>query len=379
MVRSVLCLVLGLAGGLIHGSVASAVVQEREVAAIIIESSKGLSGPDITKLEGFIEQAAEFYPSRKLLLGKAVRKKFRQRVKNCELDVLCISRIARRKGLQEIIVGRNANNRGEAIEIQFLAISAEEMEIVRKVPVRGADLEAMQIQLARRFFSMVGISTPGYLEVEGAAVSLQIDGELASTADGPITLAPGPHDVTYGAVSKEILILPGEIQSLSRDALQIDSQPPPPIDEEPPPDVAIQTDPASIAPTADVAPPEPIPSIPPPATPPGRSLARTGLSYAGITAAGLGLGLLATSIYFGTQSTASFSPSTPQAVAHRRNQEAEDAAKRATIFMGVGAALVAAGGTLWILDNFVLGKNGAPQVSLDTSGSATSLVIRWDL
>ena len=81
---------------------------------------------------------------------------------------------------------------------------------------------------------------------------------------------------------------------------------------------------------------------------------------------------LSVGLVFATQTTADVSGDTPQAEAVRRNRDAERAASRSTVLLGVGGAAVVLGAGIWAADLLLLDNTLAGAVvAAPTPGGAT--------
>ena len=325
-------------------------------------------------------KARKFYPDHQVRVGHEVKESLKRRIVKCGVDLSCIAMIGVKEKLVEVILMR-VEPREIGIAMTFIAVDVATSQVVRTVEAVFPSVDDVQPIAATNFFAIVGITTPGFLEIPGAPTEGWVDDSPVDLSVGKVELPPGVHRVKLGDHEVKTMILPGQIRKMTLEELGINPSPNPSASE---PAIA-KVEPVntpSEPPMGKVEPTPPTPAEPVSSTPAaGVEASGPGLlpprlvSYVGYGVAGFGAVLLGVGGYYGSKTAVKLKSSTSQAQAAKMNHDARAAARRANALLGVGAGLVAAGGALWVIDTFLLKEPSVARVGTAvTDGGATVLV-----
>ncbi len=338
---------------------------------VFLPSDDGLKN-FVAAVEDFVEQAAKFYPDVKLMLAARIRRHIARRVTKCASNTACIAKLGKKQRLDEIIVVR-VSAEGDGAKLQFAAVSVKEAKVARAVEITVASVSRVQTEMARIYFEVVGITRPGYLVIPGRPATLIVDGNEVPYNGKLLELPPGPHTVRVGAEETKIMVLPGESRKLEL-AAAVSAKGSSPekavLDPEPGTTVTDGGKPHAWGSASPSSEDEPASESSASA---GVPLIGGVMSLAGIGLAGLGVVALGAAGYYGTQTEADISRSTPQLEARRRNRAARTAASRANVMFGVAGGAILAGAGLWAVDIFVL--RGSPTASVNATPAADGVSI----
>jgi hypothetical protein len=373
MTALTLLVLLGAAGS----AAPAAADAEKHRAGVVFLPDKGVDAAVFAEVQGFFTKANAFYADDVLLIGDGPRKPLKQRLSKCGADVTCLTKIGRNNKLTEIVLARGHVRAEGGVQVVFTAVSVAQAAIAREIALELTSADAVRSELARTYFEIVGITTPGTLTIEHAPATVSVDGRDLPTRDGAISVLPGPHTLRVGSEEQKVMVLPGEARVLTFASLQ----PPPPAPPSAPVAVAAAgqgsapaAGDASKAPGPAVTPAaggsaasgkEPTPSATsassPPEPPPavaeeGFTLPPHLVQWIGVGVAGVGVVLVGVGGAYGAQTEVQLESSTSQAEAQRLNQDARSAARTANTLFGVGAGLLALGAAVWAVDFFILGQ-----------------------
>ncbi len=344
---------------------------EKHRAGVVFLPDKGIDAPIFAEVQAFFTQANTFYGEEVLLIGDGPRKALRQRLAKCGADLRCLAKIGRNNKLSEVVLARGQANPAGGVRVVFSAVSVATASVAREITLELASSEAVKVELARTYFEVVGIITPGTVTIENAPETVLVDGTPAPTRNGALALLPGPHIVRIGDEEQKVMVLPGETRALTFASLQ----PPPP----PPP--------AAASPAVLDAPAKPAQAVSPPApTGPAPTVAVVDapsveeaeqreaspsrwVRWTGLGLAGAGLVLIGVGGVVGTGTTVELRSGTSQAEAQRLNRDARAAARTANTLLGVGAGVMALGAAAWAVDVFVLSREAQVTAALAGGGA----------
>lgn len=335
-------------------------------SGVVLSAEAGVDPGLLAAVNDFFTQADAYYASTVLLIGEGTRKPLRRRIAKCEGALPCVAKIGRNNNLREVVLARGTPRGEGGARWVFTVISVETRTVVREYTLELPSVASVQAELARVYFDVVGITTPGFIAIAHAPATVDVDGVAVPYGSGPLALKPGPHTVRVGEEEQPVMILPGDTRKLTFASLTAPvavAEPAAPADE------------VAAAPAAQRTPAggKPDLSLTRAAPASGSRLPPHALAWAGMGAVGVGVALVAVGTYFGSQTTVSLSPDTSQAEAKRRNRSATTAAARANLFFGLGGGFFAIGGATWAVDRYVLGRTVAVSVAPTDGGAALRL------
>ena len=339
---------------------------EKPHAALIVVSEGAAAQQIVAAIVEFVLQANRFYPKHRVRVGRDVKKPFRQAVRKCGADAPCVAKQGKKQGLSEILIAKVEPWGSGGVGVEFLAVDVKSETITRSTELRVPSAEEVRVLMAGNYFSIVGITTPGYLVIPGAPSTIVIDGTTVNIATGKIELPPGLHTVGVQGREQQTMILPKETRRLTLKSFgltnaemshtkraEAEGQ----VRE---PD-AQKTGTEDDGHTAAVA----SNSMPSAQKQVDRG-SPTGISIVGWVGIGMGAAGVVTlgiGTYFATQTKAKASAKTNQVEAARRNKDAENAASRATTLFVIGGSTAAIGVALWAVDTFILHSESRLRIS----------------
>ena len=336
-------------------------------AAFVLIAANEVDSGIAAEIARFFVEANSYFPEYHILSGAQLPKKLTENIARCGPDVLCMARQGRRVRVREIILAQLTPSDTGGVRFRLLAVNVMSREIQREQRLDFRSAEEVKPVLAGAYFKMVGISTPGYVDITEAPDQVRVDGTPRSTREGPVKIAPGPHVVDSAGQRHKVMVLPGEITTLSLANVKGVVVPMPQADPAASPVVApvvpLAGQPSTgdddahegasraevaVTPIGAVIPR--IESIPAVAAheAAGPSLSHGFFLYGGATLAAIGAAGLATGAYLATQTSARAAGATSQAEVARRNQQATTAASRATLLFVIGGVAEAAGAALLV-------------------------------
>ncbi len=128
----------------------------------------------------------------------------------CNDDLACISKLGQRVGAKELVFGQ-ARAQGGGVELTFIAITAQEGALLRKVRMEVPSAAEADKVIAGNFYALLGMDKPGTIEIAAieATEAVEIDGKVVGHGPGWYEVAPGRHEVKSGSWSTTVTVHPG--------------------------------------------------------------------------------------------------------------------------------------------------------------------------
>lgn len=194
-------------------------------------------------------------------LKKKLRKDPAKLVGLCGSNLKCIAKLGKKAKAEESMIAMVSPADEGGVKISFLVVDTKTKGIARKEALVFASKDDVKAVLGGAFYSLFGITDPGFLEVQGIgpATLVRAAGKIVGKGPGPHMVPPGRHEVEVGDFKDMVMIVPDATKTIEVKDTGVESEPPP----EPPPAPGPMVASAATAPeTKAEAPPPAVESTP---------------------------------------------------------------------------------------------------------------------
>ncbi len=345
--------------------------QEQHVVALFLVA-KGKPDPKIyAAFADELAKAPASLPALHLLSGKPLKKRIKANpevaIARCGSDVECVAKLGAKARAAEVAYGRVVPS-DTGVKIQFLIVNVASASIDRKVALDLTSVDSVtevRGQYAELFGKGATAAPPA---VAGAGEGSEGGGdeELSLDLIEDTSLAKQDEAASAASAAPGLESPPGETAPEVAAAPLAESEP---VDDDP-----LAATPAALP---DVA------AVSPPASSEGGATAGSGapvMFYAGVGLAGVGVATLGAAAFFGNKSKSlrnELGSDTTQLEGKELESDANRAATRANLLLGISGVALAAGAGLIVFDLMSAKSEGTGEVVVGATPAGAFLKWSW--